>query len=210
MSVCRWRLSHVLPSGVGRFVSLFNTERALFRKLIFIFLLLFWLFSSIVIVFIFFFSVALLLFLTFLRIFRVSLLQNFRIQQILLFNDLLHGHNTVLNSIATRLNLDWCLLLRLLAVIVGMGLIALLFLKSFLIVQLPCNFIFNFKRRGHHVDVRLIHVCLGFIRATDELTAAIRISFLFVLFDRLITCRIKFIILHSTPWRCLHEWVSLA
>jgi hypothetical protein len=94
-------------------------------------------------------------------------LQNFRIQLILLFNDLLHGHDTVLNSITKRLNLDWCLLLRLLAVIVGMGLVALLFLKSFLIVYLPLNFIFNFKRRGHHVNVRLIHVCLGIIRATD-------------------------------------------
>jgi hypothetical protein len=99
----RWSLSHVLPSGVVGFVSLFDTERALFRELVFIFLLLLWLLHAILVVLIFFFSVAFLFFFAFLGIFRVGLLQNFWVQLILLFNDFLHGHDTVLDGVATDL-----------------------------------------------------------------------------------------------------------
>jgi len=78
LGVRRCCLSTVLPSRIVRFFPLFNTERTLFGKLIFIFLIIFFrLFLPVLIVF--FFSVDFLLFLTLLRIFRVDLLQNLRI-----------------------------------------------------------------------------------------------------------------------------------
>jgi len=135
-SIRSWRLSHVLPTWVYRFFAFLDTERALLREFIFIFFLFLLLFHTVLILFILFFSVTLLFFCTFLGIFVVSLLHDFWVQIVLLLNNFMHSHYIVVfNDVAKDLG-GSSLLWRLLSVVVGVGLTALLFLSPLLAVLL--------------------------------------------------------------------------